>query len=97
MNLDKIFQQLRSIEKERTIESSLIYAMSEMGELSEELLKISGHSIKPENSDGVIGEAIDVIVCLLDIIQLHSKNITGEEIETIIQNKITKWTNKKYD
>ena len=37
MNLDKIFQQLRSIEKTRTIESSMIYAMSEMGELSEEL------------------------------------------------------------
>jgi len=94
MNLDKIFQQLRSIEKTRTIESSLIYGMSE---LSEEILKISGHSIKPETSDGVIGESVDVILCMLDIIQLHSVDITGDEVEVIIQNKITKWANKKYD
>lgn len=97
MNLDKIIEQIRKIEKERNIQSSLIYALVELAELGEVFLQESGHSNKPPTEDGVIGEAIDVMVCMLDIIQLYSAEITGEEIETIMKAKITKWANKKYD
>ena len=96
LNLTNIISKLQSIEKERTSTISFIYAMSEMGELSDEFLKRTGNSIKC-GEDGVIGEAIDVIVTLLDVIQLEKPDITSEEIEDILNKKIDKWSKKNYE
>lgn len=99
MKVSTIFN-IRNVELKRTVETSLIYAMTEMGELSDEILKGIGHSIKPETEDGVIGECVDVIVCLLDIIQLSYPEVSATqlamEINKTIDKKVDKWSNKKY-
>src|SRR5688572_33439430 len=40
----------------------------EVGELATEVAIAEGYSRKPVGKDGVVGEAIDVIVCALDMI-----------------------------
>ena len=88
MNLQTIIKNIQEIKKERTILTSSIYAQSELGELSDEVLKSINQSTKPGGEDGVFGEAIDVIICMLDIIQLDNPNITEEEILNKISQKV---------
>lgn len=45
----------------------------------------------PEGKDGVVGEAIDVILCMLDAIFVHCPEITDERILQIAQAKCQKW------
>lgn len=68
--------------------------MEEVGELAEEINISQGFIQKPEGKDGVIGEAIDVIQCALDIIWLHTPSITEEEVLELLSKKNTKWESK---
>ena len=97
MNLQTIIKNIQEIKKERTILTSSIYAQSELGELSDEVLKSINQSTKPGGEDGVFGEAIDVIICMLDIIQLDNPNITEYEILNKISQKVDKWAVKSYN
>lgn len=63
----------------------------ELGELAQEIRVANGHSYKEEGSDGVIGEAIDVIACALDLIAITNGNITGAELNERIRVKCAKW------
>jgi hypothetical protein len=55
------------VENGRTPMDILDYAMTELGELAEEIIIAGGRSYKAPGKDGVAGEAIDLAVCLVDL------------------------------
>jgi hypothetical protein len=65
--------------------------MSEVGELAEEIEIAEGLSNKSSGKDGVTGEAIDAIICLLDIIRRYNPGITEDELGFIVAHKLSKW------
>jgi hypothetical protein len=62
----------------RTPYSILASATSELGELAEEVQIHQNHSYKKPGDDGIVGEAIDTICCLLDLIHKVNPYITED-------------------
>jgi hypothetical protein len=83
-----------SMQRTRTKYSVLASTMSELGELAEEIAIAEKHSYKKQGSDGVVGEAVDTIICLLDLIHVHNPSVTEEELNHIAQLKLDKWVAK---
>lgn len=80
------------IKNDRTKSDVLVHLMTEVGELAQEIQISEGKSYKSEGVDGVIGEAIDVIICALDIIKLHNTNIKEDyDLSRILEPKLDKW------
>jgi NTP pyrophosphatase (non-canonical NTP hydrolase) len=83
----------KTIDNNRTPTEVLGYSMTELGELAEEVLiknsTISNH--KKEGKDGIVGEAIDLILCAVDLIYLDNPDITEEDIQKIARQKLLKW------
>lgn len=69
-------------------------AVQEIGELATEISIHRGYRNAPWGKDGIVGEAIDSIVCLLDIIRRYDPLVTREDIERIAAIKLNKWVNK---
>lgn len=88
--IEETLQVCRQI-KPRTPYEVLAYLMEEVGELSSEIMIREGYSRKDIGKDGIIGEAIDVIVCALDIIYLDQPDVTENEIMIRLNLKLAKW------
>lgn len=67
--IEKIFYCSNLVKDDRKIEDIFIYLMSEAGELAEEINIKNGRSSKPVGKDGIVGEAVDVILCAFDVIK----------------------------
>lgn len=78
----------------RTLYSVLTSATSELGELAEEVMIAEGNSYKAPGKDGIVGEAIDTIQCLLDIIHLANPKLRESDINAMMQAKCNKWIDK---
>lgn len=94
--IETLFQVVKatslSVTNERTLQHVVIKTMEEVGELSQEILIHDGVTTnKPPGKDGVVGEAIDAIITLLDIIHVHSPGITEEDLVKIAKQKCQKW------
>ena len=64
----------------RTRNSIYNHMMSEVGELGIEINIVEGQSYKQPGADGVIGEAIDVMLSAIDLIYVGEKNVTAQDI-----------------
>lgn len=88
-----ILETCEQIENGRTAIDILAYGMTEVGEVSEEVLikysPIAKH--KTSGPDGIIGEAMDVILCMMDLIHEENPDITEEELQAIARLKLDKW------
>jgi hypothetical protein len=78
----------------RTKYAVLAKGMEEMGELSQEIMISLGQHYKKPGKDGVIGEAIDVIVCMADLIFHENPNLTEQEVQVLLAAKLAKWVEK---
>ncbi len=76
---------------DRTPSSILNHAISELGEIAIEINIENGRSYKQPGPNGVIGEAVDAIVTLLDLIHKQDPDITEEQIVAIAHAKCGKW------
>lgn len=90
---DKLLDMIREfsfrIDNGRTLSSILDHGRGEMDELGEEIVY---HELGDKaGSDGVVGEAIDVLLCVTDIIYQFNPAITNEEILAIALRKLEKW------
>lgn len=84
------------IENGRTLRSIFLYSQDqEMPELDDEITKVEKG--EPEGDDGVVGEAIDNMLCHADIIIRHRPDITEEEFMEIVTRKCQKWFDKHAD
>lgn len=83
------------VDNNRTISDILTHAMTELGELAQEVQIAEGKSYKQEGVDGIVGEALDVINCMVDMIYIHYGVLANEEYLTA-QNKrkLAKWKEK---
>lgn len=71
------------------------HAYSEMRELDTEIHE--ERTGGEPGADGVVGEAIDVIACMLDLIFVNRPEITDEEINGHLLTKCEKWARRYRD
>ena len=88
------FRVSDSLDDDRSLGDILTHAMTEMGELALEIQIASGRSYKEAGADGVAGEAVDVIICMLDILRRARPGLTEDEITALALPKIAKWLEK---
>ncbi|BBI90507.1 nucleoside triphosphate pyrophosphohydrolase [Tenacibaculum phage PTm1] len=75
----------------RTKTSVVLKMVEEVGELSTEVAISDGLSYKERGKDGVVGEAVDVILCAMDLIVMEQPNITQDELMEVMYRKANKW------
>lgn len=67
----------------------------ELGELATEINIENGTKLREPSPDGVVGEAIDVLVVIIDLIHNEiGDNIHGQAFLDRVQSKLTKWESK---
>jgi NTP pyrophosphatase (non-canonical NTP hydrolase) len=71
----------------------LSHLMSEVGELAQEISIAQGDAYKPHGKDHIVGEAVDVMLCVLDLIHVCDPSITEDDLIRIATNKGGKWVN----
>lgn len=78
--------------KDNRVESDILtHTMTEMGELAQEVQIFQGKSYKRPGKDGIVGEAVDLIICGMDMIRRHAPTVTEKELIDITWNKCFKW------
>lgn len=92
--INRIFAVSDEIENGRTVSDILKYAMTEFGELAEEVIIDEGRSYKEPGKDGIVGEALDLIACAVDMIRKQAPHLTEAELLEIIEPKLQKWKEK---
>lgn len=92
--IDQVFKVSDNIKNGRTIHNVFPYVIEEVGELATEINIKSGFSNKKPGKDGIVGEAVDAIICLLDIIRLEHPDITEDQLCEIFDRKLKKWRDK---
>lgn len=90
--IEKIITACKSMKNNRDLSSIIAHLVSETKELEEEVTK----SINGETAgvDGVIGEAIDVILCAVDLIYMKNPSISKEYVSFLVGQKLEKWSNE---
>ena len=90
--IDIVRHFARVIQNGRTISDAARHAGDELVELKEEItLKDAGQVAGP---DGIVGEAIDLIACALDIIFVEAPETTDDQINAILVRKCEKWARR---
>jgi NTP pyrophosphatase (non-canonical NTP hydrolase) len=93
MTIETIFEvgDYASSKGERTSLSCLAWLMEEVGELATEVNIQAGYSYKTGGPDGVLGESIDVLVSVVDLIHLNFPALTAHELWELVGRKCAKW------
>jgi len=89
--IDLVFKTADTVPVGRDSRDILTSLVEEVGELSTEIGIQSGHTGKTPGSDGILGEAVDVILCALDMIRVNYPDVTEEDIVRIAEKKCDKW------
>jgi NTP pyrophosphatase (non-canonical NTP hydrolase) len=87
----RTFDTSKSINDQRSIQNVFTYLITEIGELAMEVSIDTGFAQRQPDEDGIVGEAVDVVICALDIIHLALPDITEQELEQLFQRKLDKW------
>lgn len=90
--LSSILNQSRTINQRRSLVSVFRHFLGEVKELEDEIIKV--HAGVPEGEDGVIGEAVDCIIMMVDAIYLKNNNVTEEQIQAVVDRKLAKWKDR---
>lgn len=72
----------------------LASALEELGELSVEVRIAHGTKPGPAGADGIVGEAIDLILCGYDMIHTELGELNPDVIYPIMKKKLAKWQRK---
>lgn len=79
------------IDNARDEQQVFMKVVEEIGELAQEIAIHRGQSYKTAGPDGIIGEAIDAINALVDLIHIHAPKLTEEDAAKIAYTKQLKW------
>ena len=79
------------VKNDRTPNDVLAVLVEEVGELATEISIERGFKNREPSADGIVGEAVDVILAALDIIKIHEPGITEKELNSIALSKCNKW------
>ena len=92
--VEQVFKYADAIQNGRTPQDILNHTQTEFGELMTEFIISEGKSYKQAGEDGMVGEAIDAIVCLIDFIRVVAPELSEEELCRIAEPKLEKWVAK---
>ena len=87
LKIQKLSQQ-----EQKSLLARIAKLLEESGELAQEVLiheKCSGSTHKASGSDGIMGEAVDVLIVALSIFFKQGGSI--ENLENILEKKSNKW------
>jgi hypothetical protein len=93
--LETIFAACDIIKDGRGSYAILASLTSELGELATEVAVQQGHDNRPAGVDGIFGEAVDVILCAVDMIRTNYPSVTDEDIHKVVAYKCNKWIQGK--
>lgn len=88
--IEQVFAISRQVENGRNLEYVWRYTLDELDELRDELLGANG-------PDGVEGEAVDAIICLLDLVAVKNPDLTPAELTEMVNALLVKKSNKWLD
>lgn len=89
MSIQYVLDTAKRVQNNRTMPDIFRAMNGEMSELADEVqLVLDGGEPGP---DGILGEAVDVMSCLLDLIYKSNPNITQADIEAVMKLKAAKW------
>lgn len=83
--VNEILRVCSTIDSPRNLASIFDHLDSEVSELGNE---IYGDDV---GEDGIIGEAVDVILCAIDIIYNDKPNVIEADIMEVVKRKLNKW------
>lgn len=89
-----ILDTAQTVQNHRTTQDILLHAMTELGELALEIQIDQGKSYKSAGDDGIVGEALDMIACMVDMIHVHSPQLTEDDLIAMLHPKLAKWQAK---
>lgn len=69
----------------------LASAGEEYGELATEVKIAHGLKNKPPGRDGIVGEAIDLMLCAADMIHSELGSLDNDQVKQMVMNKLNKW------
>lgn len=95
-NIKDLLDFCKTVKNNRDIGSIHRSVVAEVGELSEEVDIALGTSYKQPSEDGVVGEAVDVIIAALDLISVHNPEFTDEQFMEYALKKMNKWKSKAH-
>ena len=87
--IQTIVDQCHKIKNSRDMQSIAAHLRGEVLELDDEVKKML--YCQEQGDDGVIGEAVDVLICAVDLALIWDSTLTAEKINQIIKNKLDKW------
>lgn len=87
-----VFEYCRDIKNDRTLDSILDHAKGEIVEIEDEIAILKDGGVPGD--DGIIGEAVDVMICLIDMIYRTNPDITSDQLMAIVNAKCSKWALK---
>ena len=89
MSIQHVLETAKWVKNNRTMPDIFRALNGEMNELADEVqLSLDGLNPGP---DGIMGEAVDCISCLLDLIYQSNPNVTQADIEAVMRLKAAKW------
>jgi hypothetical protein len=92
--IGQILETSKNIVDGRSRYAVLAKATEELGELAQEVMIAASDHYKEPGKDGIIGEAIDVMVCCTDIIFSVDDTITEPQMQELLAKKLVKWKEK---
>lgn len=92
--IDTIFATSDTILNNRSNFEILAHLTEEVGELAEETIIHEGLSYKSQGKDGLVGEAVDAIICILDLVRRTHPECTADQLAKIAESKCNKWKEK---
>ncbi|AGN30084.1 hypothetical protein VPFG_00082 [Vibrio phage nt-1] len=93
--INEVLEVSKRVDNGRCVRDVLASAVEEQGELATEVRIKYGTSYKTADVDGIIGEAVDGILCLLDLIYVDNPDVTEAEIMQVVRTKLAKWERKE--
>lgn len=90
----EILKVSSTFKNNRTKQSIISHLKGEVDELDIEVKISNGESQQPHGDDEIIGEAIDCILCLVDLIYIDNPDITEQQLVEIANKKLAKWVSK---
>ena len=87
--IEKIIAVCQKIENGRTITAVMKALEEEVSELRVEVDKaLAG---EPAGEDGIIGESIDCLLCIIDLLYQKNPSVSREHISYLVSQKLDKW------
>ena len=83
--IKSVLEASAKVDNQRTGVHVMVHLVSELGELAQEVIIAQGRSYKEPGKDGVVGETIDVLLCLIDLLYV-ANNKDADLVRAITAN-----------